>query len=116
MQSMRSIQFKHVNSFSDSNGRLLNAMGSLCAQGIYISGNHKTEREDFGRLCSNRTVQIQWLQFPVLPLNLSFDLLLPLNVSLSSSQYRARLGCQVGGIAIVFFQMGGMALIIFFFF
>ena len=83
-----------------------------------FSGNHKTEREDFGRLCSNRTVQIQWLQFPVLPLNLSFDLLLPLNVSLSPSQYQAGLGYhyQVGGIAIVFFQMGGMTLINFCFF
>ena len=47
-----------------------------------FSGNHKTEREDFGRLCSNRTVQIQWLQFPVLPLDLSFDLLLPLSIGL----------------------------------
>ena len=51
-----------------------------------FSGNHKTEREEFGRLCSNRTVQIQWLQFPILPFN----------VFLSPSQYRAGLGLSGG--------------------
>ena len=81
-----------------------------------FSRDHKIEREDFGRLCSGRIVQIQWLQFPVFPLDLSFSLLLPLNVSLSPSQYQAGLRYQVGGIAIVFFQMGGMTLINFCFF
>ena len=91
VQSMRSIQFKHVNSFSDSNGRLLNAMGSLCAQGIYISGNHKTEREDFGWLCSDRTVHYRFsgssslfsLSISLsLSFSLSMSLFLPLNIEL----------------------------------
>ena len=73
----------HVNSFSNLNGRLLNALGGLCAQ----------DRE--GRLwaaplrseCIDSTTLV-----PSSPLrSLFLSLLLPLGL-FSPSQYRARLG------------------------
>ena len=63
----------HVNSFSNLSGRLLNALGGLCAQ----------DRE--GRLWEaplQSKVQIRRLQFPLLPFNLSFSLSFSLAVFL----------------------------------
>ena len=90
----------------------------MCPRYLHFLGTIRLKGKTLGgfALIGLYTVQIQWLQFPVLPLDLSFALLLPLNVSLSPSQYRAGLGYQVGGIAIVFFHMGGMTLINFCFF
>ena len=62
----------HVNSFSNLSGRLLNALGGLCAR----------DRE--GRLWEaplRSEVQIWRLQFPLLPFDLSYSLLLPLGLS-----------------------------------